>query len=167
MPEALLEGGKAPDFRLPDGGGREHSLSDYRGRWLVIYFYPKDNTSACSQEAVDFSTELEAFKDLGAAVVGVSPDSVESHRRFAEKRNLAVTLLSDESRETLRAYGAWGTKKMYGREFQGVLRSTVLIDGEGTVRRIWRNVKVKGHVGAVFEALEGFRGIEGEKCGKG
>jgi peroxiredoxin Q/BCP len=142
-PEGPGPGDPAPDFSLPDGKGETVSLNDSNGRWLVLYFYPRDNTSGCTKEAQDFTDLLPEFRKEGAEVIGVSPDSPDSHRRFREKHGLSVTLLSDEDRKTLKDFGAWGAKKMYGRETRGVIRSTFLIDPEGVIARVWRNVKVR------------------------
>ncbi len=148
-----MEGKRAPDFCLPNQDGEVGCLNSMRGKWVILYFYPKDNTRGCTQEALDFTSKLEEFEMLGAVVLGVSPDSVKSHKRFAEKHGLKVTLLSDEEKKVLQAYGVWKLKKRYGREYYGVERSTFLIDPEGVVRKVWRNVKVKGHVEEVMEAL--------------
>ncbi len=152
MPE-LTEGAEAPDFCLPDQDGREVCLNEFRGRWVVLYFYPKDNTRGCTQEAKDFSELMEEFERLGAVILGVSPDSVRSHKRFQEKHGLKVRLLSDPEKEVIKMYGAWGRKKMAGREYFGVIRSTFLIDPQGRVRRIWPKVRVKGHAEEVLNAL--------------
>lgn len=150
----ILEAGDAaPGFCLPDQDGREVCSEELSGRWIVLYFYPKDNTSGCTQEAKDFTGSLRDFRDLGAEVLGVSPDSPQSHRKFREKHALDLTLLSDPEHRVLEAYGAWGTKKMYGKEYQGVLRSTAIIDPRGKIARVWRRVRVKGHVETVLEAL--------------
>ena len=146
-------GQSAPDFCLPDQDGKEVCLKDLRGKWVVLYFYPKDQTSGCTLEAQDFTRHLEEFEKLGAVVLGVSPDSVESHRRFREKQGLRVTLLSDPERKVIQAYGAWGKKKMGGREYYGVIRSTFLIDPEGRIAALWPKVRVKGHVEEVLETL--------------
>lgn len=136
-------GDKAPGFELPDDRGGTVSLEDQRGSWVVVYFYPRDNTSGCTKEALDFTDLLPEFRKLGAEVMGISPDSVQSHVKFREKHQLEHMLLSDVEKRTLKDYGAWGPKKMYGRETQGVVRSTFLIDPEGTVVRAWRNVRVR------------------------
>ncbi|KAF5433412.1 peroxiredoxin Q/BCP [Candidatus Methanophagaceae archaeon] len=145
----LKEGDEAPSFCLPDKDNREICFTDFKGKWIVLYFYPKDNTSGCTREAVEFTATINEFETLDTAVLGVSPDSVERHYKFAEKHNLEVTLLSDVEHKVLEAYGVWQQKKMYGREFWGVVRSTFLIDPEGKVAYVWRKVKVKGHVEAV------------------
>ena len=147
--EDLKEGDEAPSFCLPDKDDREICLTDFKGKWIVLYFYPKDNTSGCTREAVEFTGAINEFEKLNSVVLGVSPDSVERHYKFAEKHDLGVTLLSDVEHKVLEAYGVWQQKKMYGREFWGVVRSTFLIDPEGKVAHVWRKVRVKGHVEAV------------------
>ena len=147
-------GEKAPDFKLKDQNGQEVSLSDFKGKWVVLYFYPKDNTPGCTKEAEDFTRLIENFEKLGTVVVGISPDSVESHRRFAEKRNLRVRLLSDPDHRVIESYGAWKLKKRFGKEYYGVVRSTFLIDPDGNVAHIWQNVRVKGHAEAVLQMVE-------------
>jgi len=154
----LVEGVEAPDFCLPSDEGREVCLRDFRGRWVVLYFYPKDNTSGCTREALDFTSRLNDFLSLGAVVIGVSPDPVESHRRFREKHGLRVILLSDVERRVLEKYGVLGIKKRFGKEYLGVIRSTFLIDPEGRIRRVWRNVRVAGHVDEVLEELRRLQG---------
>ena len=146
-------GEAAPQFCLLDKDNREICLRDFRGKWVVLYFYPRDNTSGCTREAVEFTGALEEFGQLNTVVIGVSADSVASHRKFAEKHDLKVTLLSDETHEVLESYGVWQVKKLYGKEFWGTVRSTFLIDPEGTVAQVWRRVKVKGHVEAVKRRL--------------
>ncbi len=146
-------GEPAPDFCLPNQDGEQVCLREARGHWLVLYFYPKDNTSGCTREAVDFTAHLEEFAKRNAVVWGVSPDSVKSHQKFRQKHELQVTLLSDPEHTVLEAYGAWGKKKMYGREYWGVIRSTFLIDPEGQVVATWPKVKVKGHVEEVLATL--------------
>ncbi len=150
----LAEGSEAPDFCLPDQDGQEVCLSEYRGKWVVLYFYPKDNTRGCTQEAKDFTDLIEEFEKLGAVVLGVSPDSVRSHKRFQERHGLKVRLLSDPEKEVIRKYGAWGKKKMAGREYFGVIRSTFLIDPQGRVRKVWPKVRVKGHAEEVLNVLK-------------
>jgi peroxiredoxin Q/BCP len=151
--KTLKPGDQAPEFTLPDHTGTMVSLSELRGSWVVLYFYPKDNTSGCTAEAVDFTEQSARFKKLGAAVVGISPDSSESHARFIDKHGLGITLLSDTGKKTLALYGVWQKKKLYGREFYGVVRSTFLIDPAGTLRHIWNRVSVKGHAEEVLETL--------------
>ncbi len=139
----LQKGEKAPDFTLKDANGRDVSLSDFKGSWVVLYFYPKDNTSGCTKEAIDFSSLLPEFQKLGAKVIGISPDSEKSHEKFIEKHDLKVLLLSDPSKEVLKAYGAWGKKKNYGREYEGVIRSTFLINPQREIVKSWKNVRVR------------------------
>jgi len=155
----MLEiGQKAPDFCLPNQDSEEICLRDLRGSWVVLYFYPKDNTPGCTTEALDFSAHLSEFEALGATVLGVSPDSVKKHQNFIAKKELKVTLLSDEEKEVLEKYGVWQLKKNYGREYMGVVRTTYLIDPDGNVAYVWPKVRVKGHVEAVREKLEELTG---------
>lgn len=147
-------GDKAFEFCLPDAEGKEVCLRDFRGRWVVLYFYPKDNTPGCTTEALEFTQLLDEFEKLNAVVVGVSKDSVESHRRFVQKHGLRVILLSDTERKVIEAYGVWQLKKRYGRESYGVVRSTFLIDPEGRIAHVWRNVRAKGHAAKVLERLK-------------
>ncbi|BCD60841.1 MULTISPECIES: thioredoxin-dependent thiol peroxidase [unclassified Nitratiruptor] len=147
-------GQKAPQFCLPNQDEVEICLQDLIGKWIVLYFYPKDNTPGCTTEALDFTAHLKEFEKLGAVVLGVSPDSCESHRKFSEKKQLQVTLLCDTQKEVLKAYGAWGIKKMYGKEYEGVIRTTYLIDPEGNVAAVWPKVRVKGHVEKVLQTLK-------------
>jgi peroxiredoxin Q/BCP len=151
--ENVGAGEDAPSFCLPDQDGIEVCLDEFSGRWLVLYFYPKDNTSGCTREALDFTEMLEDFRDLGAEVLGISPNSPKSHQKFREKHGIEVRLLSDPDHRALEAYGAWGAKKMYGKEYQGVLRSTAIINPDGKIARIWRRVRVKGHVDGVREEM--------------
>ncbi len=144
---------KAPDFCLPDANGEEHCLKDFRGKWIVLYFYPKDNTSGCTREAKEFTEKKEEFEKLGAVIIGISKDSPKSHARFIEKHNLKILLLSDENHEVIEKYGAWGKKKNYGREYFGTIRSTFLINPDGEIVREWKKVKVAGHVDEVLNAL--------------
>ena len=144
----------APDFSLLDAEGRKISLKDFTGKWVVLYFYPKDNTSGCTREAMDFTRSLREFEKHHAVVIGVSPDSPESHKRFQQKHALQVILLSDEKREVVSTYGVWRLKKQYGKEFYGVERSTFLINPQGKIVRIWRGVKVEGHADEVLRALQ-------------
>lgn len=154
----MLETGQtAPDFTLPDQDGQPFTLSSLRGGYVVLYFYPKDNTSGCTKEACSLNGELDAFSGLGARVVGVSADGSESHQRFIARYSLGFTLLSDGDHEVMKAYGAYGEKTMYGKKTVGVIRSTFLIDPEGRIARIWRKVNTATHgqdVRAALEALE-------------
>ncbi|MBB5520172.1 peroxiredoxin [Amphiplicatus metriothermophilus] len=154
MPGELKEGAKAPPFKLPTDDGGEIALKDCAGKKLVLYFYPKDDTSGCTKEALDFSERIKAFEKAGAIVVGVSKDSVARHEKFKEKHGLKVALASDESGRMLDAYGVWVEKSMYGRKYMGIERATFLIDGKGVIRRIWRKVKVPGHAEEVLEAVK-------------
>jgi peroxiredoxin Q/BCP len=145
-------GDRVPDFSLPRDGGGVVGPADYRGRKLVLYFYPKDDTPGCTTEALEFTARLPEFEAAGTAVLAISKDSVKSHDRFRDKHGLSVPLLSDESGAVVEKFGLWGEKKMYGRTFMGVERATYLVDADGFVRRVWRSVKVSGHVEEVLEA---------------
>ncbi|ETN88624.1 thiol peroxidase [Thermus scotoductus] len=151
-------GTAAPDFALPDQEGRIHRLSDYRGKWVVLYFYPKDDTPGCTKEACGFRDRMGDLQELGAVVLGVSADDVQSHKRFAEKYGLNFPLLADPEREVILAYGAWGKKNLYGKEYEGVLRQTFLIDPEGRIAKVWRKVSPEDHAEEVAEALRALRG---------
>ena len=152
--ELLPPGTRAPDFCLPDARGTEICLQEFRGKWVVLYFYPRDNTPGCTLEAKGFSEEMDAFGSLDAMVIGVSKDSPESHTKFIEKHNLNVLLLADTGHPVLEAYKVWQVKKLYGKESLGTVRSTYLIDPDGIIREVWPKVKVKGHVEAVKKKLE-------------
>lgn len=151
---AVEEGRKAPDFTMPTDGGGTISLSELRGRKVVLYFYPRDDTSGCTKEACGFRDALPDFFGTDAVVIGVSRDSVKSHDKFKDKHNLNFTLASDEDGSVCEAYGVWVEKSMYGKKFMGIERSTFLIDEEGVLRKIWRKVKVNGHVDAVLEEAQ-------------
>lgn len=153
MSSELNIGDKAPEFCLPDAEKGETCLKDMKGKWVVLYFYPKDNTPGCTMEALEFTAAEEDFEEKNAVILGVSPDSTKSHAKFKEKHDLGITLLSDTEKKILRNYGVWQKKKMFGREYMGVVRSTFLIDTEGMITHIWRKVKVKGHVDSVMETL--------------
>lgn len=146
-------GKKAPSFTLLDASSHSVSLSDLRGHWVVIYFYPKDDTPGCTMEACEFTDSMADFTILNANIIGISPDSPASHAKFAAKHGLSVTLLSDPERKVLNAYGAWGKKVSYGKETTGVIRSTVILDPEGTIVRHWPKVSAKGHAEEVKKAL--------------
>ena len=150
----LVEGGKAPGFRLPRDGGDSVALADYAGQKLVLFFYPRADTPGCTREAIDFTRLQDAFADSGAAVLGVSADTVKAQESFRNKHQLTVPLVSDEKHEMLEAYGAWGEKSMYGRTFLGILRTTVLIGANGKIAKIWRNVRVDGHADEVLAAVQ-------------
>ena len=154
-----VEGDPAPDFNLPDADGRRRALADYTGKWLVLYFYPKDSTSGCTTEAVEFSGLLPRFLALGADIVGVSRDKPASHRKFIDKHELTVTLLCDPELATLTAYGAWREKKVCGKACVGTVRSTYLIDPKGVVRHAWPQMaKAAGHAETVLAALTALAG---------
>jgi len=150
---ALTEGAKAPAFRLPRDGGETVSLSDHAGKKLVLFFYPRADTPGCTKEAIDFTRLAGAFAENQTAVLGVSADPPKAQESFRNKHELGIPLLSDEKHEMLDAYGVWGEKSMYGKVFQGILRTTVLIGADGRVIRIWRNVKVDGHADDVLAAV--------------
>jgi peroxiredoxin Q/BCP len=152
MDMAELEvGQKAPQFQLPRDGGGVVNLSDFAGTPVVLYFYPQDDTETCTAEAIDFSRMNPEFARLGARVIGVSPDSAARHDRFKKKHKLTVDLASDEEQKTLLAYGVWGEKILFGRNYLGVIRTTFLIGRDGHIARIWRNVRVRGHAREVLE----------------
>jgi len=150
----VQDGEIAPDFTLHDDDGGSVKLSKLRGRPVVVYFYPKDDTSGCTQEAKDFTCLAEEFAEAGAEVVGISPDSAASHKKFKTKHDLSLRLLADETKATAEAYGVWVEKSMYGRKYMGVERSTFLIDRKGKVVKSWRKVKIPGHAQAVLEAVK-------------
>lgn len=150
----LSPGTPAPDFVLPDETGTLRRLSDYRGRPVVLYFYPKDDTPGCTTEACEFRDDYSAYTDADVVILGVSPDSVASHSKFRQKYNLPFPLLSDEGHQVCELYGVWGKKKFMGREYEGVLRTTFLIDAQGRIARVFENVKPAGHSREVLEALE-------------
>ena len=151
----LSIGSPAPAFSLPATGGQEISLDKFKGRKVVLYFYPKDDTSGCTREALDFEALRRDFDAADTEIVGVSPDSLKRHDRFRAKHGLALTLASDETKAMLQAYGVWVEKSMYGRKYMGVERTTVLIDRHGRIARIWNRVKVPGHAEEVLEAARG------------
>ena len=147
-------GDPAPAFSLPASGGNTIALDELRGSAVVLYFYPKDDTSGCTKEAIGFTEKLAEFEADGTRVLGLSKDSMAKHDKFIAKHALGVTLLSDEGGETVDAYGAWVEKSMYGKKYMGIERSTFLIDKEGVVRQVWRKVKVPGHVDEVLAAAK-------------
>src|SRR3972149_10889283 len=149
------EGKKAPAIKLKDQNGKQVTLNDFKGKNGVMYFYPKDNTSGCTAQACNFRDEFPDFKKMKAVILGVSPDSLESHKKFAEKYSLPFRLLSDEKKQTVEKYGVWKEKSMYGRKYMGVERSTFIIDKTGKVRKVFRKVKVVEHNKEVKEALKG------------
>jgi len=150
----LKEGDKAPDFTLPVDGGGKVTLSKFKGKPVVLYFYPKDDTSGCTAEACSFRDNLPKFGKIEAEVIGISRDSVASHDKFKQKYTLPFILASDESSEVCEKYGVWVEKSMYGRKYMGIERATFLIDAKGVIRKIWRKVKVPGHAEVVLEALK-------------
>lgn len=154
MAKPLTEGSKAPPFTLAADGGGKVALKDFAGKALVLYFYPKDDTSGCTKEAIDFTAALPHFKKAGVVVLGVSKDSVAAHDKFKAKHDLKVALGSDPDGAMIEAYGAWVEKSMYGKKYMGIDRSTFLIDSDGVVRKIWRKVKVPGHVDEVLAAAK-------------
>ncbi len=151
---------KAPNFKLPDQDGKEHVLGDYTGQWLVIYFYPKDETGGCTKEACSFRDGRDALKEAGLEIVGISKDTVASHKRFADKHGLNFTLLADPSLTTIKAYGAWGMKKFMGREFEGTLRNTYLIDPKGEIVKTYEKVQPAEHA---MQILADFKALKGDK----
>jgi len=147
-------GDKAPEFCLTETSGSEICLKDYHGKWVVIYFYPKDNTKGCTLEAIDFTQSLDDFEKMNAIVLGISPDSIKSHQKFTDKHELKVQLLSDENQKVLEKYGVWQEKSMYGKKYFGVVRSTILVNPEGKIAEIWEKVQVKDHVENVKQKLK-------------
>ena len=150
----LKIGDPAPDFTLPTNGGGALSLSDYRGKKVVLYFYPQDNTPTCTLQAIDFSAKTDAFEQAGAIVIGISPDSAKSHDKFCAKHDLTIPLVADEEHRAIDAYGVWREKKTFGKTYMGVVRSTFLIDKDGKIAGIWDNVRLKGHIEGVLEATK-------------
>lgn len=153
----IREGDKAPNFTLQADDGREVSLSDYRGKKVVLYFYPKDGTPGCTNEAIQFRDNIKEFEKEGAVILGVSKDSVKSHQKFKQKHKLPFTLLSDPEGKVLNLYGVWKEKSLYGRTFMGTERTTFLIDENGIVRKEYRKVKVKGHAQVCLIDLTGIK----------
>lgn len=153
----LETGQAAPQFALPRDGGGILTLSDFAGKPIVLYFYPKDDTTGCTAEAIDFSRLRRQFEDAGAVVIGMSPDSTKKHDKFKAKHNIGIDLVADEERTALEAYGVWTEKSMYGRRYMGVERTTFLIGRDGRIARIWRKVRVPGHAEEVLEAVRALR----------
>lgn len=147
-------GRKAPDFTLPAGDGSPFTLSEQKGKKVVLYFYPQDQTPTCTQQACEFRDAYSTFEELGVVLVGISPDSVESHVKFAEKQGLPFLLLSDEKLKVCKKYDVWKLKKLYGREYMGIERSTFLIDEKGRLQKEWRKVRLKGHIESVLQAVQ-------------
>lgn len=150
-------GSQAPDFCLLDQNGKEVCLKDFRGSWLVLYFYPKDDTPGCTIEARSFSEANPSFEKIGAKVVGISADDCSSHKKFSTKYDLTITLLSDPDKTVLKTYGVWAKKRMMGHEFMGIIRTTYLIDPEGRIAYVWKNVKPKDHAQEVKQKLAELR----------
>lgn len=151
---------KAKPFCLPDADGERVCIEDYEGKWVVLYFYPKDNTSGCTLEAVTFSGLKDEFERMNAVILGVSPDSPKSHCKFRDKHDLTIRLLSDEDHQVAEKYGVWVLKKMYGKEYHGIERSTFIIDPEGRIAESWRKVKVDGHGEAVLDRLKELKDMD-------
>jgi peroxiredoxin Q/BCP len=154
MPK-LEAGAKAPSFTLPDQDGNKVSLSNFAGRRVIVYFYPKDDTPGCTAEACQFNENLTRFEKADVPVIGISPDKADSHQKFRAKYGLGFTLLSDPDHSVMERYGAWGEKTMYGRTTTGVIRSTFLVDEKGKIARAWYNVKANGHAAKVLEEVSG------------
>ena len=153
----IVEGAAAPDFEMESAGGSIRS-GDFKGKTLVLYFYPKDDTTSCTAEAVAFDALRDGFAAAGAALVGISPDGVASHLKFKRKHGLSLTLAADETKAAIEAYGVWQEKHMWGRTYMGVERSTFLIDPAGRIARIWRKVRVRGHAAEALAAVQGLAG---------
>ncbi len=151
---AIEVGKKAPDFALQNQDGETVRLSDYAGKRVVLYFYPKDMTPGCTNQACDFRDNYEQFKDLNTVILGVSPDPIERHQKFIDKHELPFPLLADTEQEVAKLYDVWKLKKMFGKEFYGIERSTFIIDEEGIVRKIWRKVRVKGHIDETIQFIQ-------------
>lgn len=154
MTKLIEEGSRAPAFSMDSDDGSKVSSKDLKGKKIVLYFYPKDDTPGCTKEAIAFSEDIAKFKRAGSVVIGVSRDTVEKHQKFKDKHELKVMLGSDEAGKVTEKYGVWVEKNMYGRKYMGIERSTFLIDEKGVVRRVWRKVKVKGHVEEVLAAVK-------------
>lgn len=150
----IIENMTAPSFNLPRDGGETVDLNDYKGKKVALFFYPKDDTSGCTKEAIEFTEQLVDFGAADTVIIGMSPDPVKKHDKFIAKHELGVILASDEEKTTLDAYNVWKEKSMYGKKYMGVERSTFLIDRNGTVQKIWRKVKVPGHVDEVLKAAQ-------------
>jgi peroxiredoxin Q/BCP len=154
MPQLPAIGQPAPAFSATNQDDKTLSLLDFQGSWLILYFYPKDNTPGCTTEAIEFSQKQAEWENLNVKVLGVSPDSVKSHCKFIEKHSLALQLLSDPDHQVAESYGVWGLKKFMGKEYMGIIRSTFLIDPSGNLAQVWPSVKVKGHVESVLSKVK-------------
>ncbi|WP_174244250.1 peroxiredoxin [Lentilitoribacter sp. Alg239-R112] len=150
----IIENMTAPSFNLPGDGGKTVNLSDFKGKKVALFFYPKDDTSGCTKEAIEFTEHVADFEAANTVVIGMSPDPVKKHDKFIAKHELGVILASDEEKTTLDAYNVWKEKSMYGKKYMGVERSTFLIDQDGKVQKLWRKVKVPGHVEEVLKAAQ-------------
>ncbi len=150
----IQQGKPAPAFSIKDQSEKETSLSQYKGKWVVFYFYPKDNTPGCTIEGIEFTARKKDFEKLNTVILGVSPDSPSSHCGFIDKQKLGIILLSDPERKVMKSYDAWGKKMMYGKEVEGVIRSTVLIDPQGNIAHHWPKVKAEGHAAEVLEKIK-------------
>lgn len=150
----LEKGSKAPDFTLPDQDGNEISFASKKGKWIVLYFYPRDMTPGCTTQACNFQEHLPGFGSLNAEIIGVSKDSIKRHRKFADKYNLEFTLVSDENLELCNAYGVWQQKSLYGKKYMGIVRSTFIIDPDGVIQKVYPKVEVKNHYTEVRATLE-------------
>lgn len=144
---------EAVDFNLPDQDGKSHKLSDYKGKWVILYFYPKDDTPGCTKEACNFRDAFEELQKMDVQILGVSKDSVASHKKFAEKYDLNFPILSDEDKEVIKKYNAWGVKKFMGREFEGILRTTYLIDPQGKIKKVYEKVNPLIHASEIIKDL--------------
>jgi peroxiredoxin Q/BCP len=149
----ISAGGPAPDFTLPDEDGRNHSLSDYQGGPVVLYFYPKDDTPGCTKEACGFRDDYSEYREAGVTILGISPDSSKSHTKFINKYDLSFPLLADTDRKVIELYDVWGLKKQFGREFEGVLRTTFLISGDGMIFKVFEKVRPADHSAEILAAL--------------
>ena len=145
---------KAQDFKLPDQDGKVHLLSQYKGKWIVLYFYPKDDTPGCTKEACNFRDSIQELKNLGVVILGVSKDSVQSHKKFSEKYHLNFPILSDESKKVIKSYKAWGKKSIFGKSFEGILRMTYLISPDGKISKVYKNVNPSVHSGEILKDLQ-------------
>jgi peroxiredoxin Q/BCP len=156
---AIKQGSPAPDFTLPDQNGAVHSLSDFKGKWVLLYFYPKDDTPGCTKEACMIRDSFPDFGKLNITVLGISTDSVASHKKFAEKYELPFTLLADEEKEVVKLYGVWGKKKMMGHEYEGTFRTSFLIDPKGVVAKVYEDVKPEKHAEEVLGDMKSIKNL--------